>query len=385
MSVSEALNKLMDETISLSNEYISVSKALGRVCVDDILAVKDLPCFDNSALDGYAIKYDKQEDGYVVIGESFAGDKTQLSIKENECVKIMTGAKFPLGADTVLRLEDSEIKNGKIYPIKAFKKGDAHRLKGEEVKINDILIAKHTTLTPAHIMMLNAQGITHINVKSRPKIAIFSSGDEVREPWNYANDDEIYNANSGGIAALLLSQNYKSSYLGIIKDDLNQTIKSISNAQNYDVIICSGGASKGEADYMKKALLTLGYSEIFDHIKIRPGAPTKAYVKDKKIVFILPGNPMAAFLMTFFVVLPFLNNKNHEKFQAILQNDIKVKSGRQNVVLGNYKDGKFYIYNENNYGSGMITPLMKSNAILLTECEISDIKSGEIVKIYRIS
>ena len=233
-------------------------------------------------------------------------------------------------------------------------------------------------------MMLAAQGIYCVCVAREPKIGIFSSGDEVVEPWQNAGQGQIYNANAAGIASLLQSFGFASSYAGIVKDDLESTMRTLEDAK-FDVIITSGGASKGEADFMKTALLNLGFSELLDGVNIRPGRPSKVFIKGKKIVFILPGNPMSAFLMCFLLVVPFLKGAQFEKFGAVLNQDVKIKSGRQNIVFGSFADGKFNVTDDNKFGSGMIMPLIKSNAILITSESDSALKAGEIVKFLRIS
>ena len=276
------------------------------------------------------------------------------------------------------------MQDGKLSPQSKIKKFNAVRYKGEEVKAGEILLKKDEILTPAKVMMLAAQGIYCVCVAREPKIGIFSSGDEVVEPWQNAGQGQIYNANAAGIASLLQSFGFASSYAGIVKDDLESTTQTLEKAE-FDVIITSGGASKGEADFMKTALLNLGFSELFDGINIRLGRPSKVFIKDKKIVFILPGNPMAAFLMCFLLVVPFLKGAQFEKFGAVLNQDVKIKSGRQNIVFGSFADGKFNITDDNKFGSGMIMPLIKSNAILITSESDSALKAGEIVKFLRIS
>lgn len=385
MLIDDALKSIFSNANLIQNaKYISINEAAGEILADDLIAQKDLPCFDNSALDGYAVIYEDKGKPLTVIDSVFAGDSRDTAIKNGECIKIMTGAKMPKNADTVVRFEDSIIEDEKLIFTDKTKARDAFRYRGEEIKSGEILIAKGTKLTPAHVMILAAQGISQIKVRIKPTIGIFSSGDEIIEPWQTANDDQIYNANAAGIGAMLLNFGFKSSYLGIIKDDLTKTVNSLENA-DFNVIICSGGASKGEADYMKTALLSLGFKELFEYIDIKPGRPCKAYVKGSKVVFILPGNPMAAFLLAFLLVVPFLNGKNLTPILAEAAQNLKIKSGRQNIVLGTLKDGKFYITNDNKFGSGMITPLIKSNAIYLSNFDQSEIKAGEKIYIYKIS
>ena len=365
-------------------EFASLERATGKILAQDVVAVKNLPSFDNSALDGYALKFDDFNEPLSVVATVLAGDTTQISLKKGECVKIMTGAKMPANTDTIVPFEDAVLQDGKLSPQSKVKKFNALRYKGEEVKAGEILLKKGEILTPAKVMMLAAQGIYCVCVAREPKIGIFSSGDEVVEPWQNAGQGQIYNANAAGIASLLQSFGFASSYAGIVKDDLESTMRTLEDAK-FDIIITSGGASKGEADFMKTALLNLGFSELLDGVNIRPGRPSKVFIKGKKIVFILPGNPMSAFLMCFLLVVPFLKGAQFEKFGAVLNQDVKIKSGRQNIVFGSFADGKFNVTDDNKFGSGMIMPLIKSNAILITSESDSALKAGEIVKFLRIS
>ena len=365
-------------------EFVSLERATSKILAQDVVAVKNLPSFDNAAMDGYALKFDDFNEPLSVTATVLAGDETEITLKKGECVKIMTGAKMPTNADTVVPFEDAILQDGKLSPQSKVKKFNALRYKGEEVKAGEILLRKGEILTPARVMMLAAQGIYCVCVERELKIGIFSSGDEVVEPWQNASEEQIYNANGAGIASLLQSFGFASSYAGIIKDDLESTTRALETAE-FDVIITSGGASKGEADFMKTALLNLGFSELFDGVNIRPGRPSKAFIKDKKIVFILPGNPMAAFLMCFLLVVPFLKGAQLEKFDAALNQDVKIKSGRENIVLGSFLGGKFSVTDNNKFGSGMITPLIKSNAVLVASESLGELKAGEIVKILKFS
>ena len=366
------------------SEILPISEALGKTLANDVIAVKDLPCFDNSALDGFAVKFDEKDEPYKIIASAFAGDKEQLAIGKNECVKIMTGAKMPKGADTVMRFEDCVVDGEFVKAPTKLKKGEAYRFKGEETKVGEILLKSGEILNTRSVMMLAAQGISFIDVKKQPSVGIYSSGNEIIEPWQRASEDEIYNANALGIAALLSSIGQKSSYLGIIKDELNAVKQAFLNAANYDIVICSGGASAGEADFMKIALSELGYNEIFSHLDIRPGRPCKAYEKDGRLVFILPGNPMAAYLCTMMLVLPLLKSECFVTQKAINSENLKVKSGRANAVFGNVADGKFIATDGGKYGSGMINHILKSDFVLITSPDQGEILQNSEISLIKL-
>lgn len=386
VDILKALEILKENFSIKSSHIVPIQNAVGAILSNDIIALKDLPAFDNSALDGYAVIYDNGKNGYRLIDTIMAGEKKELSIKDDECIKIMTGAIFPKGADTVIRLEDAILKDGRIFASSTLVKGDAHRFRAEEIEAGKILIKSQTKLTSAHIMLLASQGISHVSIEQKPSIALFSSGDELKEPWQSSDKFEIYNANAYGIGALLSENGLSFSYQGIISDNFNETKNAFIKASNYDVTICSGGASKGEADYMKDALSELGYTELFERVNIRPGGPCKAFVKDKKIVFILPGNPMAAYLCAFILIIQTLTKNSLNTTFGKICEDVKFKQGRANIVFCNINEnGEISVTNGNNFGSGMITPIIKSNAIYLSTPDENMLKAGQIIKIIKIS
>ncbi|WP_170000107.1 molybdopterin molybdotransferase MoeA [Campylobacter sp. RM9328] len=386
MEVFEAIDEIFRNfNPPYSLEILPINEACGRILSKDVVAVKNLPCFDNSALDGYAIKFEDKDKPFVLIDSVLAGDKRTTKINQNECIKIMTGAKMPLGADTVMRLEECIVDKNLIHAPKNLKKGDAYRFTAEEVKIGEILLKKGEKLNARVVMMLATQGISFVEVFALPRIGIYSSGDEIVEPWQNADDDQIYNANAVGIGAILTLNGFKSSYLGIIKDSFEATVTALNQSNKFDVIICSGGASKGEADFMKKALEAIGFNELFNKVNMRPGAPFKAYKKDGKMVFVLPGNPMAAYLCANLFILPLLLSQRLKFEKVTLKENIKIKPGRANIVLGSVDNFEFHVTNENRYGSGMIKPLLKSNAIYISNPSESEILANSDIFITRIS
>lgn len=290
------------------SEKITLQRALGRILSEDVTARKSLPCFDNSALDGYAYcsKF-KDCELQIVAPAIFAGDEKTYLIGERQAQKIMTGAPMPEGADSIVRLEDAIVRDRTLKIPANVKAFDGFRKKGEEVRAGELLLRRGEILSAAKIMLLAAQGIYEASVYAHPKIALFSSGNELKEPWQDANEREIYNANASGIAALLSAHGFESEYLGILKDDLCAVKDALlAAAQRHDVIITSGGASAGEADFMRQALADAGFNEVFSHVDIKPGKPTKCYEKEGKFVFVAAGNPMAAFVLTRVLVLPLL-------------------------------------------------------------------------------
>jgi molybdenum cofactor synthesis domain protein len=390
--INETLNLIYNEIKSLNlREIVHLNEALNEICTKDIIAIKDLPCFDNSALDGYAFNHKNAGKTLKIKGVIYAGDKKEFNLKDDECYKIMTGAIMPKGADTVLRIEDANVKNDVLFLPNEIKKFDGYRLKGEEVTKGKILIKKGEILTPRKIMLLASQGISEVEVYKKPKIALFSSGDELKEPWQKADEYEIYNANASGIEALLKNNGFKSKYLGIIKDEPLTIKESFEKCfKEFDFVITSGGASAGDKDYMDEILKDFGFKEIFDHVNIKPGRPTKCFIKDEKIVFVLAGNPTAAYLLAFLLVIPTLKkliNQNNDFFEiskAKFSGNLKLKSGRINSILGIYDNFCFKVIDDNKFGSGTISPLAKATHLYLSDLDKKELKDGEIIEILKL-
>ena len=391
--INKTLNLIYNEIKSLNlKKIVPINETLNEICAKDIIAIKDLPCFDNSALDGYAFNHKNAGKTLKIKGIIYAGEKKEFHLKDDECYKIMTGAIMPKGADTVLRIEDANVKNDVLFLPNEIKKFDGYRLKGEEVTKGKILIKKGEILTPRKIMLLASQGISEVEVYKKPKIALFSSGDELKEPWQKANEYEIYNANASGIEALLKNNGFKSKYLGIIKDEPLTIKESFEKCfKEFDFIITSGGASAGDKDYMDGILKDFGFKEIFDHVNIKPGRPTKCFIKDEKIVFVLAGNPTAAYLLAFLLVIPTLKkliNQNNDFFEiskAKFSGNLKLKSGRINAILGIYDNFCFKVIDDNKFGSGTISPLAKATHLYLSDLDKKELKDGEIIEILKLN
>ncbi len=385
ISFLEALQKI--QTILPTNKIIklSLNQALGKVLAKDIIAIKNLPSFDNSAMDGYAIKFSEQKNKLKVAAQVLAGHLQEPILKENECYKITTGAKVPSDADTIVPKENCSKKDGFIVINQEVKKGNALRQKGEEVKKGQLLLQKGEILDAAKIALLASQGIWEIEVFKPLKIAIISSGDELKEPWQEAKEDEIYNINAINIQMYLKKMGFESEYIGHLKDNLEEAIATIASLKEYDVIISSGGVSLGEADFTKKAFLANGMKELFHGVRIKPGHPIMLGVMDNTLVIALPGNPLAAIITFLLLGQMALFQKQGAKFTLPLQKvksavSLQLKGGRVNTILGNFQNGFFYPYKNNKYGSGMIMPLVKSNFLAIIDEGIYEIKKNQEIE-----
>ena len=384
----EAFYKCVNNAIP-TNLYknIYVENAIGEFLAEDIIANRNAPVFSNSAMDGFGFK--KSENKKLkVIKTIYAGDKYEdFDIKENECVRIMTGAKVPAGIDTVIPIEKCIEVTDEYIVIPEIKKGANIRLKGEEIKKGEVLVKKGEEITPEIIALLSSQGIVNVKVFVKPKIAILSTGNELKEPWEEADEEEIYNVNSHSIKALLKNNGFSADLIGIIPDTLKKTIEFIKNLKNrYDVIITTGGISFGDADFIYEAFLKNNLKPFFRGIMVKPGRPTMIGIMDETFVFALPGNPLSSYLNAFALLIPTLRKLSGAKkyfynyAYAKNKSEFKVNPKKDHTILGTFECGEWEVYKNYKYGSSMVTALSNSNSlVILGKRDI--VKQGEILKV----
>lgn len=365
-----------------------ISCALGSILAEDIKCIKDLPSFNNSALDGYAIKFSDLGKKLSIKDTIFAGDKTESDLGDNECFKIMTGAKIPKSADTIVAFEDAKLIDDKTVQMpKNIKKGNAFRKKGEEIAFGETLFLKGTLIDSTVLAMLASQGISQIEVYKKITIGVFSTGNELKEPWEKADDDQIYNVNSTSLISLFATYGFEADYCGVIPDNLEQSKKYFNQMKKYDVLVTTGGISMGEADFVEDALLYNGLVSLFHGINVKPGRPTMIGKMENTIVASMPGNPLAAYVNAFLLLIPMLkklqgcSDFEHKFLKAKMAKELKIKPNRSNLILGKYENGEFFVAGDNKYGSGMITPLVYSNALLVTKEEQNIIEKDEEINL----
>ncbi|NVJ52696.1 MAG: molybdopterin molybdotransferase MoeA [Campylobacteraceae bacterium] len=388
-----AIEKALENaTVTKFTEVISIDEALGRVLAKDITCVKNLPSFNNSAMDGFAIKASDAGKALKVKKVIFAGQSVEACLEEGECYKIMTGAKVPDDVDTIIPIEDVVSFEEDIVTIKEeVKKGSSLRLKGEEKALGELLFEKGETVTSSKVAVLASQGIVKVEVFKKLTIAVVSTGNELKEPWEEASEDEIYNCNSYALISFLQEKGFKAIYSGLVPDNLEESIDFVKDLSTYDVVITTGGISMGDADFIGKAFLENGLETIFHGVNIKPGRPIMMGKMKNTFVMCLPGNPLTALVNMHLFAIPVLNKIQgssfiyHDVTIAKNQEEFKTKTGRVNVVLGTCEKGEYKVTKQNKYGSGMITVLDESNSIVVTDESTSSIEESRDVKVIKFS
>lgn len=372
-------------------EVVMLQEALGRVLSVEVKATKNLPSFDNSAMDGFAYKHAEGGQTLRIAKSIFAGDKPQPILEAGECYKIMTGAKLPSDVDTVVPIEMcSNITETTVSIPQSIPKGANFRQKAEEVKEGEVVLVKGTILRASHIALLAAQGIVAVKVYKKPTIAIVSTGNEIKEPWAYAGEDEIYNANAFGIGALLKTFGFDSTYMGALSDDLEATTALIATLKSYDVILTTGGISQGDADFLYEAFVSNGLNAFFHGINLKPGRAVMMGEMGKTFVMGMPGNPLTTMLTVHALSIPVLyaisgaNTYYHNVAYARFSQDLKIRGGRTNIVIGTLENGSFIPTRNNKIGSGMLTPLCESNAVAFFGESVDFIAKDTMVKVVSL-
>jgi molybdopterin molybdotransferase len=376
------------------SESVPLRGALGRVISADIQAPVDLPPFDNSAVDGYAVRHaDLKGNGdtkLAIVGRIAAGANAGLALKPGEAIRIFTGAAMPKGADTVFMQEDVTVDGGLVTVPKGLKLGANRRLTGEDVPEGNVVLPAGTVLEPQHIALAAALGITSLEVRRRLKVAIFSTGDELVEPGTARAGAAIYDANRYLLSELLARLGVEVTDLGILHDKPSELIHALqAAASGHDLIVTSGGVSTGEADFVRTAVERVG-SLVFWRVAIKPGRPVAMGVirgnKDSAAFVGLPGNPVAVFVTFVRVVKPLLRRLSGAIPQRVLPLPVRVafsyrkKKDRREyvrVALRRADDGELEAIKHPQDGAGILTSLTETDGLLEFPEDVTSIASGD--------
>ncbi|MEO7478025.1 MAG: gephyrin-like molybdotransferase Glp [Lysobacteraceae bacterium] len=297
----EAIVRGMAAVHRLPVERTPVARAAGRILADDLFAPMELPSFDNSAMDGFALRVadaSKPDVSLRLIGEQFAGATQELQVGVGECVRITTGAPLPRGADAVAIKENTRIDGDRIILTAAVARDQHVRHAGEDVAIGDHLLRAGTRLTSAQASLAAAVGIAELPVARRPTVAVFTTGDELRPPGQPLDPCTIYDSNRVLLMNLLVAEGLEPFAWPILPDDPDRMRALLRDAGNaFDVVITCGGVSAGEKDYLPALLAELGVIH-FWKVLMRPGMPLLFGSISQARMLALPGNPVAV-LATF--------------------------------------------------------------------------------------
>ncbi len=309
MPVDEALAKVLAAGKPLRVERIKLEDSLGRVLAKDVVAKRDQPPFPSSAMDGYAIRHEDLAAAATrleLIGISAAGHAFKGRLKKSQAIRILTGAPLPAGADTIVIQENVSLDGKHILVREAPALGRNIRPQGLDFKKGDVLIEAGTQVAARDIGLMAASNAAFISVKKRPRIVLFTTGDELVLPGQRPRADQIVSSNSHALAAMAAAWGADVINLGIVADSMKATRAAIAKATGADILVTTGGASIGDHDYVQEALKRSGVNIDFWKIALRPGKPFMFGTKGKLCVTGLPGNPVSALVCARIFLKPLL-------------------------------------------------------------------------------
>ncbi|MEN4053712.1 gephyrin-like molybdotransferase Glp [Sulfurimonas sp. NWX79] len=385
VTIEKALELIYTNIKPKSLKIIPIEEALGYILAEDITASHNLPPYDNSAMDGYAVKIEDSGKCVKVKCTIFAGDNFEGELSHGEAIKIMTGARIPLGTQCIVPVEDTKECEGGIKLPHNLTMSKHIRFAGEDIKKEQALLHKGQKLDAHQITLLASQGISHIKVHKKPRIALFASGNELKMHFEQVTEYQLYNTNTPTLLSRAKELGCEVEFIGTAHDTLEDIHAHIKSALDCDIIITSGGVSVGDADFTKEAFGTFGYEILFDKVEIKPGKPTTFGKIGDKVILNLPGNPLAAALNfeLFGRAIIYAMSGAREKFiqpiTAKMKNDYKLRAGRRSVTPG-YFDGKFFTVCEQ-FSPGMISPLAEANSFIIISESCGFIEEGSDVKV----
>jgi molybdopterin molybdotransferase len=396
ISVTEALDRIEQRVLAVhACERLPIRECLGRVNNEAVKSPHNVPPLPNSAMDGFAVAIGSLQKDAVTeleeVGSAYAGNPFAGSCASGQCVRIMTGALIPEGADAVIMQEQAEVgDNGKIRVDANHRVGENIRQAGEDVKQDETVIEAGVRLSPADLGVLASLGIGQLQVKRKPVVAFFSTGDELVPVGEPLEPGKIYDSNRYSLHGMLSRLSVDIIDLGVVRDDLDSMREVLTRASTQaDLIISTGGVSVGEADFIKPALEELGTTE-FWKIAIKPGRPLTFGQIGASIFMGLPGNPVAVMVTFSQFVLPAIevlsgaHMRRPSLFRAQAMEAMRKKPGRtefQRGIASLDENNRWQVVKTGKQGSGILTSMSRANCFIVLPDDNAGVESGDEVSI----
>jgi molybdopterin molybdotransferase len=387
-SIEQALDIIAQTIPTLDSEILPIEMTVGRVVTEDYVATFDLPRFDNSAMDGYAIKVADAGQSVTCSEVIYAGDNPQMTLQNTTAIKIMTGAPIPKGCEAIVPIENVTVKDKSITLPPDIKLDAFIRMTGEDIKKGTVFLQQGEIINAYTIASLASQGITHVTVTREIKVAIFGTGDELRPHFEKIETHQLYNSNSPMFLTRSKALGCTVRFIRTSADTLEALEASIKSTLDADIIITSGGVSVGDKDFTKVAFTNLGMQIHIDKIDIKPGRPTIIGSIDNTVIINLPGNPLAAMVNYELFVRAIIRKMSgrtdiyHHTIQTSMKNDFYVRGGKSAVVLGKF-DGSYFEALKTQM-PGMVSPMQKADGMILITPDVKKLSKDSIVKMIPI-
>jgi molybdopterin molybdotransferase len=389
VSVAEAEKIILSQLFKPAQKLIPLSESIGKILAEQILADRDLPPFHRATMDGIAIAFSESQQDFFVEGICAAGQPQQRLSDPRNCFEIMTGAPLPIGTDTVIPYEQIKIEN-KVAKIQAAElmKGLNVHWQGSDAKKNEMLLTPPLKISPAEISLLASVGKSEVMVYEHPRIALLSTGDELVDINQIPLPHQIRKSNTFALQAALRQLGFES-FLFHVSDQEQKVNDQLSELiSQFEIIILSGGVSKGKFDFVPQVLDSLGIKKLFHTISQRPGKPMWFGRSEKNFVFALPGNPVSTFMCFYRYVKPWLEKslgQENNFREAILAEDFKFAPALTYFLQVKVKNenGMLKAFPIMGGGSGDFANLKEVDGFLELPLNQNDFKSGSVYSFYK--
>ena len=393
MRADEALALLGRSVVRITeSEAVALDAALGRILAEDVVAPHDVPAHDNSAVDGYAVFFDdldaERDTVLPVTGRASAGHPLGRAARRGEAIRIFTGGVMPEGPDCVMMQEDCEVHGENVVLRPGLKRGANRRRRGEDIREGSVVLHQGTRLRPQDLGQAAAVGRKDLSVSTPIKVALFSTGDELREPGAPLEPGCIYDSNRYTVNGLLGGLGCQVHDLGILRDQRPAIERALAQAaEEHDLIITSGGVSVGEEDHVKPAVEALGHIHAW-RLAIKPGRPI-ALGQVGRVPFVgLPGNPVAVVVTFFTFVRPMIlrlmgaTELLPHRFRVLAGFDHKKKKDRREWVRARLEsdgEGGWRAVKFPREGAGILSSLVESDGLVELPEELTRLRAGSLV------
>ncbi len=391
----DARRLILQQAPTLGVERVMLLNAPGRILAEEVVAPCDLPPYDVSAMDGYAVHAAGCQAGtsLKVTGFIPAGGRPAPVVTSGCAVKIMTGAPVPAGCDAVVPVEETEETSGRVHLLAPIAPGQHIRLRGEDVARGDLVIPAGSLIRPPEISMLASLGRLTVPVYRRARVAIVSTGDELVEPGVALEPGQIVNSNAFSLAAAVQECGGEPVLLGIARDDWQSHEQLFRAGLQCDALITSAGVSTGDRDLVREVLEALGVQQLFWKIAMKPGGPTAFGVKGEVPVFSLPGNPVSTMVTFEELVRPaLLRMMGHRRvirplLKGVLQEDLRKGGDKMHFlrVQVRVEEGRYLVSTAGDQRTGTLRTMVQASALALLPQEATFLPAGSEVDFHLLS
>ena len=389
VTVEEAKKLLHEHIQQTAVAEVKILDALNCVLADDIFSPIDLPSFDQSSMDGYAINSGKdfERKEFEMIGEIKAGDDESFILKSGQAVRIFTGAVVPQSADSIVIQEKVVEENGILFLQEKIKVGDCIRKKGTQIKQGEIALKKLTVLNPASIGFVTSLGIDKVKIFRKPQVSIIVTGNEIIAVGEELKNGKVYESNSFSLISALMQMNVPIKNSLKVEDDLDALqLKIKSSLNDSDIVLLTGGISVGKYDFAFEAMKSCAVETIFYKVLQKPGMPVFAGKLGNKLIFALPGNPASALVCFYEYVYPTI--KQMQGFQNISLTKVKLRTihpitkkvGKSSFIRAKIIDNK--VVELEKQDSNMLRSFAEADGFIYLDKDVEIVNQNEEVEVH---